>query len=247
LPGILAALPKSLPFHPYCDDYKGHQRHQYMNKNHGRRRGRTKTERFEGQETGISIQALQDAPIYQSTKYLRDGGSFTLFFFVDCTNRQSLLAISLVSKWFQYSLNEHNSCNKVICIPNHPTQSHGGSILTNTGFYELPFHHSSRLHLLHLLNARRVPSIIVVQNKNGRVITSWGWEAIEKEGYDGGRLDQWIDKNSLDAKKGLIFSEDRDLPLNGNSSDTFNSHVVEDWKKGRSGLPCWWHLLHFVF
>ena len=112
-------------------------------------------------------------------------------------------------------------------------------MLHNTGFYELPFDHASRLTLLHLMNATRVPSIIVVRNNNGRIITHLGWEAIEREGMDGGSLDLWIERNAFDVKKGM--------ELSNNGTNDFESRVVEEWRKGRSGLPCWWHVLSFIF
>ena len=94
------------------------------------------------------------------------------------------------------------SDNRVNCIPNHPVSSHDIPILSNTGFYELPFEHASCSALLHLWNATRVPSIIIVRNSNRMVIAHCGWEAIEREGVDGGVLDQWIDSDALEAKKG---------------------------------------------
>ena len=101
-------------------------------------------------------------------------------------------------------------------------------MLHNTGFYELPFDHASRLTLLHLMNATRVPSIIVVRNNNGRIITHLGWEAIEREGMDGGSLDLWIERNAFDVKKGM--------ELNDDGTNDFESRVVEEWRKGRSGI-----------
>lgn len=247
LPGVLAALPESLPFHPFCDDY--HRRNHKMYRH--RRRGAHEADQYNHAEAGAQNEAqlITDAPICNSVTSFNCRDSFTLFFFVDCTNRQSMLAMSIVSKWFHHSLNEkkatqdkHNaSGNRVICVPNQSTQNHNVSILANTGFYELPFNHSSRLALLFLLNAKRVPSIIVVQNNNGRIITPYGWEAIEREGREGGSLDQWIERNAFETKKG---ANDRD----GNAqSNVFDSNVVSEWDEGRSGLPCWWHLLSCLF
>ena len=257
LPGILAALPRNLPFHPYHDDCQGHRR-KYYNMHKRRRHNRAQINDYIDPETLIckndgdqDTHVIADRQIHQHSG---DQETFTLFFFIDGTNRQSLLAISIVSKWFHHCLNGYDKMvekcdsNRVICFQNEPPHQRSASILSNTGFYELPFHHSSRSNLLYLLNASRVPSIIVVRNKTGRVVTPWGWEAIEREGVDGGVLDQWIVRNTLHAKKGL--GEKRNIKYMNNtasSSDTFCSKVLEEWKKGRSGLPCWWHLLSCLF
>jgi hypothetical protein len=264
LPGILAALPASLPFHPYSNDYSGHQRHQHMYKHQRRRRrGRAELERHEDPGAGLldepilstdcASSMIPDMNLYPSIPNARNGETFTLFFFVDCTNRQSLLAISVVSKWFQYALNkkdtaQNQSGNIVICIPNHPKSAQNESILLHSGFYELPFHHPKRLVLLHLLNASRVPSILVVENSNGKILTQFGWEAIEREGYDGGKLDNWIERQLLERKKCWDDSScDGTDDNNRTSSRLFDSQVVKAWRRGRSGLPCWWHLLSWFF
>jgi hypothetical protein len=258
-PGILAALPKSLPFYPYYDDCSGrNRRHQQTHRRRGKKHGPgdNQDDDIEAgiqQESKNEVDSISDTPIYQTSADIRDGDTFTLFFFIDCTNRQSLLAVSVVSKWFQYSLNGRNkgdsdseynqSDNRVICVPNHPTQSHNASMLLNSGFYELPFHHSSRFTLIHLLNVSRVPSIIVVKNNTGRIISSLGWEAIEREGRDGGILDQAIERNALGSKKNCNDCKDHGTSID---SSIFDSQVVNEWKKGRSGLPCWWYLCSCV-
>ncbi|KAL3767351.1 hypothetical protein ACHAWO_007294 [Cyclotella atomus] len=250
LPGVLAALPESLPFHPFSDDYRRRKYKIYF-RYRRRSRGANESDQYINAEAGSQNEAqfIPDAPIYNSFTSLNGRDSFTLFFFVDCTNRQSLLAISIVSKWFHHALNEkdatqderHCSDSRIICVPNQSTQSHIGSILSNTGFYELPFNHPSRLTLLFLLNTKRVPSIVVVKNSNGKVITPWGWEAIEREGSEGGSLDQWIERNAFETKKGFDDTDGE------SKSSMFDSNVVTEWGEGRSGLPCWWHLLSCLF
>ena len=246
-------MPTNLPFHPYRDECQGHRR-KYYNMQKRRRRNRAEIEDFIDLETvdrnndgGQNTDAIINRPIYQ-----HQGGeeTFTLFFFIDDTNRQSLLAVSIVSKWFHHCMNCYDEMmkkcdsNRVICVQNKPPHQRSASILSNTGFYELPFHHSSRSNLLYLLNASRIPSIIVVRNRTGRIVTPWGWEAIEREGVDGGVLDQWIDRNTLHAKKGLEDGVNTGYP---DYAETFHSLVLEGWEKGQSGLPCWWHLLSCLF
>jgi hypothetical protein len=217
---------------------------------------------------------------------------FTLFFFVDSNNRQSLNAIPIVSRWYHYVLSNgghsisddddniiqeeyrSSSGNRIIFVPNQPSSHEinlhnsntdsilqasinassgtGGSatkghvtisIIQHTGFYHLPFLHKSRLPLLHLLGVTRVPSIIVVSNATGRVVTRYGWEAIEREGGPGGLLERWIDMSRLARKKDDDDDHDETSNL---SMNCFESKVLSDWKCGKSGLPLWWHVLSFI-
>jgi hypothetical protein len=96
----------------------------------------------------------------------------------------------------------------VICITNHPSVEeleediigqeedvtirhiHTSSkavpscpLLTNSGFFHITFHHDKRQALLHLLGVTRVPTIVVVNNVDGWIVTRYGWEAIDRE-YD---------------------------------------------------------------
>jgi hypothetical protein len=97
--------------------------------------------------------------------------------------------------------------------------------------------------LLHLLGVTRVPSIIVVSNATGRVVTRYGWEAIEREGGPGGLLERWIDMSRLARKKDDDDDHDETSNL---SMNCFESKVLSDWKCGKSGLPLWWHVLSFI-
>ena len=199
--------------------------------------------------------------------------SFTLFFFADSTNRHSLSAIPAVSSWFQHafyrSTNDDTGNiteNRVICIPNHPLPSESNVVhdpssssdptihatihsatetkssqmimlhpmLIHTGFYHLPFHHPKRLPLIRLLNATRVPSIIVVDNGSGRIVTQYGLEAVEREYL--GKLKQGIDNDNIGW----------DGNQNPTDNHYFESKVVDDWRKGKSGLPLHWHLLSWI-
>ena len=113
-------------------------------------------------------------------------------------------------------------------------QQQGMSMLENTGFYHLPFLHPKRLPLLHLLGANRVPSIIVVSHETGKIITRYGWEAIEQEVS---KLDQYIESNWIENKK-----EKGEDPISNN----FESQVVQAWVEGKSGLPRWWTLFGWI-
>lgn len=232
-PGILRLLPETLPFYPYREnlDTGRHRTNLHRRKQH-----------YPDEEDN-AVDVDPNAPLHRSSS------GFTLFFFVDSTNRQSLIAIPLVSQWFHHTLSE----STVICTPNHPVQRQISlrdatsdpiiqssinssitpaakqhvSMLSNTGFYHLPFLHPKRLPLLHLLGATRVPCVIVVSNDTGRIVTRYGWEAIERE------------VRSKDKKDGDVGNE-----IGSNSC--FQSHIVNEWMKGNSGLPFWWHLLSWI-
>jgi hypothetical protein len=111
-------------------------------------------------------------------------------------------------------------------------------MLLDSGFYHLPFHHPQRAALLQLLGATRVPSVVVVGNADGRIVTRHGWEAI---GRELGGLEEWIDRDSLESKK-CDGGEDE----GGSSGRRFESDVVGEWGNGNSGLPLYWHLLSWI-
>ena len=159
--------------------------------------------------------------------------------------------------------------NRVICIPNNPlpfeinvvhdpssdpmihatihseTETKSSQImlhpmLIHTGFYHIQFHHPKRLPLIRLLNATRVPSIIVVNNCNGRIVTQYGWEAVEREYL--GKLKQGIDYGN----KGWVGNRNPTDEVINEDNLNFESQVVDDWRKGKSGLPVYWHWLSWI-
>jgi hypothetical protein len=274
-PGILAALPETLTYYPYRDEDDGGRQH--LHKKRGGKRQNVSEQIITIEEFGCRTELIPEKPLalIKSDNSTINKNGFTLFFFVDSNNRQSLNAIPIVSKWCNYALkcgdsetndgNDGMSDSRVICIPNQPspheinvhnsntdsilqasinasattgsaTRGHVLSLLQNTGFYHLPFLHKSRLPLLHLLGATRVPSVIVVSNATGRIVTRYGWEAIQREGGPGGLLDSWIDSSCVANKKGD----------ENNESASFESYIVSEWKCGRSGLPLWWHIISFI-
>ena len=249
------------------------------------------------EEFGCRTEIIPDHSLHLTNNNTDDDtinkNGFTLFFFVDSNNRQSLNAIPIVSRWYHYVLlNCHgisddddniiqeeecrsSSANRIIFVPNQPSSHeinlHNSnsdsilqasinassataglaikghvtiSILQHTGFYHLPFLHKSRLPLLHLLGVTRVPSIIVVSNATGRVVTRYGWEAIEREGGPGGLLERWIDMSRLARKKD--DDDNNNDETSNNTTNCFDSKVLSDWKCGKSGLPLWWHVFSFI-
>jgi len=277
-PGLLRLLPETLPFYSY-DSCQKQKNGCHLRTNSRRRRDSYQGRVPSNAEDLADRDEINVIPIHplQNIKSCgqnstENGAEFTLFFFVDSTNRQSLLAMPKVSCWFHNVLedgrDESTGNNRVICIPNHPSpneisfrdsnsdpiiQASINSSVTSiakqqimpmlrgSGFYHLPYLHARRLPLLHLLGATRVPSIIVVSNDTGRIVTRYGWEAIDR---DGSKLDQWMDRIWIENKKA-----DGDK-LSQEKGEDFTSHfeslVVKEWSNGKSGLPFWWHLLSWI-
>eukprot|EP00579_Thalassiosira_antarctica_P014112 CAMPEP_0201948778 /NCGR_PEP_ID=MMETSP0903-20130614/55639_1 /ASSEMBLY_ACC=CAM_ASM_000552 /TAXON_ID=420261 /ORGANISM="Thalassiosira antarctica, Strain CCMP982" /LENGTH=290 /DNA_ID=CAMNT_0048491973 /DNA_START=54 /DNA_END=922 /DNA_ORIENTATION=+ len=271
-PGILRLLPETLPFYTY---------YEYLRNNKQRRLQTIKQQDLDVESVQLNAtdadvadnneimriifkgdhqaDMIPNAPLHwtcdEKKILLKKAAGFTLFFFVDSTNRQSLLAMPLVSQWFHHALNDdrdESSGNRVICIPNHPgpkeinlRNSNSDPIiqatinssitsaakqqilamLINTGFYHLPFLHPTRLSLLHLLGATRVPCVIVVSNDTGRIVTRYGWEGIKREM---GTLEQWIESNSIENKSCYGDKLDR-VDTDEGSTPHFESQVVKEW------------------
>ena len=88
LQGILTALPSSLPFHPYNDNHPSHRRQNPHNKyRHRRRRAEEEVYHHNDPEGATADDYIEDAPIYPSNS---EEDSFTLFLFVDGTNRHGV-------------------------------------------------------------------------------------------------------------------------------------------------------------
>ncbi|KAL7529843.1 hypothetical protein ACHAWF_003130 [Thalassiosira exigua] len=252
-PGILRLLQnETMPFYPYCEG--GINERHYLN---------TK------EDIDQTCPVITKEPLFKLQGECNFGEStgFTLFFFVDSTNRQSLLAIPLVSQWFHYTLqdckDEGGMGSRIICIPNHPSPReislHNSisdpilqatinssttsiarqqtSTMNGSGFYHLPFLHPRRASLVHILGVSRVPCVIVVRNSDGRIVTRYGWEAIER---DGGKMKLWAQSELMEQKKKCDKDNDDE------SSSRFQSDVIKAWIEGKSGLPFWWHLLTWI-
>ena len=265
-PGILRLLPPTLPFYPYRPVHDTNRRVREGKKRQRHDHDAEKARAIEGGEGGESSFVL-DQPLCGAGIATATDAGFTLFFFVDSTNRQSLRAIPSVSRWFHHALSgREGGNNRIVCIPNQPSpgeinlrdshsdplvqasvnssmaprqQSH--SMLSDTGFYHLPFLDPKRLPLLHLLGATRVPCVIVVGNGNGRIVTRYGWEAIQREEN---KLEQWIESSWVENKKhdGGVGCDDDGV--GEGSMHCFDSMVVRDWSNGKSGMP-WWFALAF--
>lgn len=324
LQGMLRILPETLTFYPYYRSNTPPSRLHRLNprkskKCHDEEYGSAAPPPLHANDDDTTSgnnnrndvrrrgKVIPNMPLHNNTSTISSSdsteASFTLFFLVDSTNRQSLSALPAVSSWFQHALqrstndgkdvthddssnNNKITENRVICIPNQPlpfeSNAHESSsdypifhatiqsamesqssesimlhpMLVNTGFYHLPFLHPTRLPLLRLLNATRVPSIIVVNNCSGRIVTQYGWEAVEREYL--GTLKQWIDDDEGWVRNRHLVSEiinddddddDRREDKKGchpTPCHYFESQVVKDWQQGKSGLPLHWYLFSWI-
>lgn len=96
---------------------------------------------------------------------------FTLFFVGASTNLNSIRFRPKLVQFCQ-SNQEEVQC---ICVPEADD-----ILLQGTGFYNLPWLHPNRSALLMLLGVTQIPTVVVVNNQDGRRITDQGLAAIEK-------------------------------------------------------------------
>lgn len=219
--GVLSCLPSELelPFYPYSDDHDDVEN----------RRGML--------ECGIGKRRV----------FPLESGGFTLFLFVDFACRHSTRALRVVSEWLHHAGTGREIC---ICVPNqiylHDTfcaedlmvkssasyarraSKQKPQFLRGTGFFHLPITQKHRATLVRVLNATCAPSVIVVNNSNGRIASKWGWEAICRERKS---IETWSLNRRIIEKEKAAYN-----------SDGFSSKLLVEWQEGRSGLPCWWWL-----
>ena len=126
------------------------------------RRRRTKT---------AMAQQLQPQQ-HRSILYNPSHSEWTLFFFGSSSNLNCLRFRPLLAEFCQ----NHPDKVQCICVPNGNDED---LLPLGTGFYLLPWDHSNRSALLHLLAVTRIPTLVVVSNHDGRRITDSGIAAIE--------------------------------------------------------------------
>ncbi len=71
-------------------------------------------------------------------------------------------------------------------------------------------------------------------------MTQYGWEAVEREYL--AKLKQGIDG----ANNGWVGNRNPTIEIINEDNRYFESQVVDDWRKGKSGLPVHWHLLSWI-
>lgn len=170
-----------------------------------------------------------------------ESGGFTLFLFVDFANMHSIRALRVVSEWLHQA---GSGREKVICVPNQSlhdltiktsyvrrASKQRPEILRGTGFFHFPITQKHRATLIRFLNVTCVPSIVVINNSNGRIASKLGWELICREHKVVERL--------IEKKKTACNCSDTD------NDGFFCSKLLVEWQEGRSGfrtMPFWWWL-----
>mmetsp|Transcript_20505 Transcript_20505/g.31600 ORF Transcript_20505/g.31600 Transcript_20505/m.31600 type:complete len:240 (+) Transcript_20505:76-795(+) len=148
--------------------------------------------------------------------YIPRYSEFTLFFFADASNINSIRLRNVVANFVNdcnsqksicsSSNNKDNgqpattSCMECICVPNSSYQIE--LFFKGTGFWCLPLNHKNRSAIIQLLSVSQVPTIIVVNNSTGRCVTKYGLEAIESH----------------------------------HEESSSQEELVQEWRKGLSGL-----------
>ena len=119
-----------------------------------------------------SAMALKLEQQQRSIAYNPSHSEWTLFFFGSSSNLNCLRFRPLLAEFCQ----NHPDKVQCICVPNGIDED---LLPLGTGFYHLPWDHSNRSALLHLLAVTRIPTLVVVSNHDGRRITDRGIAAIE--------------------------------------------------------------------
>lgn len=146
------------------------------------------------------------------TAYHPANGEFTLVFFCDLHCRNSQRFTLVLSKFMKTILKNHDDITpcQLICItnddlPDSCSSFNNGSSLngssldesiithlsSETEFWHLGHDHINRLAIIRMLAVSHVPSLIVIDNETGKVLTLWGMEAIETSRTSKDLLDQW--------------------------------------------------------
>jgi hypothetical protein len=100
---------------------------------------------------------------------------------------------------------------ELICIPNdesYPIRLYDGPFADLYDFWHLGLDYKNRLALIYLLSVSKVPTLVVLNNQNGMMITNKGMEVVES--YDAIQyenvLHAWRDGSSGLGSFGTISS-----------------------------------------
>ena len=121
----------------------------------------------------------------RSSSYNPSHSEWTLFFFGSSSNLNCLRFRPLLAEFCQ----NHPDKVQCICVPNGNDDE--DLLPLGTGFYLLPWDHSNRIALLHLLAVTQIPTLVVVSNSDGRRITDRGMAAIESQTAPARIFGQW--------------------------------------------------------
>lgn len=134
---------------------------------------------------------IETPPIYTHFKvYHPCNGEFTLVFFCDLECRNTLRFTSILGRFLRdvNKMEKDTKSLQLVCIPNNSTCSNSNECMDHSVFSHLaseveywvmPFEHANRLAFIRILSASKVPSLFVINNHSGRIVTDLGMEAVE--------------------------------------------------------------------
>jgi len=137
---------------------------------------------------------------------------FTVLYFCDFHCRNSIRFLPILGHFFQ-TQSSPKTC-QLICVPNNDLSYYNEDdygffpkLQTQTEFWSLGYNHCNRLPLIRLLSVSKVPTVIIINNQTGRMISNCGMESIEY--YH------------------------RPAPKDDNDYNP----LFEEWRKGNCGIP----------
>lgn len=145
-------------------------------------------------DSALSSPLQAHAEVKQHEEYDTAQSDFTLFFFAESTCRNSLRVGPMVAEFVRRDISNNDGKGsthpcQVICIPNDEDSRGVDTLCTGMGFFHMPIRHPNRRACITLLSVSRVPTVVVVNNSTGRVVTDRGLEAIEQNPL--GAVEAW--------------------------------------------------------
>lgn len=175
---------------------------------HKRQRKQTQTHEY---DEDLEIQALNvfglhvTPTVHVRVPYHPSQGEFTLIYFCDMNCRHSTRFTKILANFMQavqkddHYENENTLPIQLICVLNDEINLSAtgfrnelrngppnilSHLVSETACWCLGYDHINRLAMIRMLSISMVPSLIVINNETGRVITSCGMEAIEGSAVD---------------------------------------------------------------
>lgn len=135
--------------------------------------------------------AIETPPIFCRFKiYHPCNGDFTLVYFCDLECRNTLRFTSILGRFLRdvNKMDQDTNSLQLICITNdnvcsirneYMNYSIFSHLASETEYWIMPFEHANRLAFIRMVSASKVPSLFVINNRTGRIITDLGMEAVE--------------------------------------------------------------------
>lgn len=117
--------------------------------------------------------------------YVPSESDLTLLYFCDSTCRNSLRFAQILTQFVQIcnEVDVQRKPMQLICIPNdespRPTRLYDGPFSQLCDFWHIGFDYKNRLALIRLLSINKVPTLVVISNDKGTMVTNKGMEVVE--------------------------------------------------------------------